>query len=231
MLPAHGLPRRLFEARSFADHGPAAAAGFAVALAKLLRMQIDRSTELPIGVGVPVGVDEGVTIWLPREVDLHPVLLGQRQVVEQTAKGERGRRMRLRHLLLVEALRLREQRLALNLQVLLEQLQLGTVALRLGWHTLSLGSAQVVEHATSSHYAERDPAPPGRFRARLKEQADRLLMFPGAGAILFESYRRVLLRRFAYMVVCLVSGERIDVLALVIFDAIRRGLRRPSLNP
>jgi hypothetical protein len=56
-------------------------------------------------------------------------------------------------------------------------------------------------------------------------------MFPGAGAILFESYRRVLLRRFAYMVVCLVSGERIDVLALVIFDAIRRGLRRPSLNP
>jgi hypothetical protein len=88
-----------------------------------------------------------------------------------------------------------------------------------------------VAHTTSSRYAERDPALPGRFRARLKEQADRLLMFPGAGAILFESYRRVLLRRFAYMVVCLVSGERIDVLALVIFDAIRRGLRRPSLNP
>lgn len=43
-----------------------------------------------------------------------------------------------------------------------------------------------------AYYAERDPALPGRFRARLKERADRLLMFPGSGAILFESYRRVL---------------------------------------
>jgi len=66
-----------------------------------------------------------------------------------------------------------------------------------------------------AYYADRDPALPARFRARLKEQTDRLLMFPESGAILFESYRRVLLRRFPYMVVYLVTGERIAVLALV----------------
>ena len=66
-----------------------------------------------------------------------------------------------------------------------------------------------------AYYAERDPALPSRFRARLKEQADRLLMFPESGTILFESYRRVLLKRFPYMVVYLVSEERIHVLALV----------------
>lgn len=38
-----------------------------------------------------------------------------------------------------------------------------------------------------AYYAERDPALPSRFRARLKEQADRLLMFPESGTILFES--------------------------------------------
>lgn len=66
-----------------------------------------------------------------------------------------------------------------------------------------------------AYYADRDPALPARFRARLKEQADRLLMYPESGAILFESYRRVILRRFPCMVVYLASGERIDVLALV----------------
>ena len=66
-----------------------------------------------------------------------------------------------------------------------------------------------------AYYADRDPALPARFRARLKEQTDRLLMFPESGAILFESYRRVLLRRFPYMVVYLVTGARIAVLALV----------------
>ena len=65
-----------------------------------------------------------------------------------------------------------------------------------------------------AYYAERDPALPSRFRARLKEQADRLLMFPESGTILFESYRRML-KRFPYMVVYLVSEERIHVLALV----------------
>jgi hypothetical protein len=55
-LAAYRLLRKLFQAGGFADHGPAAAAGIAVALAKLSGMQIDRGTELPIGIGVPVGV-------------------------------------------------------------------------------------------------------------------------------------------------------------------------------
>lgn len=66
-----------------------------------------------------------------------------------------------------------------------------------------------------AYYAERNPALPGRFRSRMKEQADRLLIFPESGAILFGSYRRVLLRRFPYMAVYIVSGEPIEVLALV----------------
>jgi len=42
---------------------------------------------------------------------------------------------------------------------------------------------------------------PSRFRTRLKEQADGLHTLPESGAILFESYRRVLLKRFPYMAV------------------------------
>lgn len=65
------------------------------------------------------------------------------------------------------------------------------------------------------YYAERDPALPSRFRARLKEQVDGILLFPESGAPLFEAYRRELLKRFPYMVVYLVTDDRIDVLALV----------------
>jgi len=66
-----------------------------------------------------------------------------------------------------------------------------------------------------AYYGERDPALPSRFRARLKEQVDRLVLFPESGAILFEAYRRVVLKRFPYMAVYITSGDRIDVLALV----------------
>lgn len=40
-------------------------------------------------------------------------------------------------------------------------------------------------------------------------------MYPESGAPLFEAYRRVLLKRFPFMLVCSVSGERIEVLALI----------------
>jgi plasmid stabilization system protein ParE len=49
-------------------------------------------------------------------------------------------------------------------------------------------------------YAERDPALPSAFRARLKEQVDRVGLFPRAGAVPFEDYRRVLLKQFPFMV-------------------------------
>lgn len=54
-----------------------------------------------------------------------------------------------------------------------------------------------------------------RFRARLKEQVDRILLYPESGAVLFESYCRLLLKRFPYMAVYQVSVDRIEILALV----------------
>lgn len=65
------------------------------------------------------------------------------------------------------------------------------------------------------YYEAFDPALPGRFEARLSEQIERIEMLPESGAILFESYRRVLLKRFPYMAVYLVGEERIELLAVV----------------
>lgn len=60
-------------------------------------------------------------------------------------------------------------------------------------------------------YAERDPGLPARFRERLRGQVDVVLLFPTAGAVLFEEYRRVLLSRFPFMVVYLVSDQTVYV--------------------
>ncbi len=40
-------------------------------------------------------------------------------------------------------------------------------------------------------------------------------MYPDSRALLFESYRRTLVRRFPYMLVYVVGRDRIDVLAVV----------------
>ena len=69
--------------------------------------------------------------------------------------------------------------------------------------------------AIVAYYRERDHALPGRFRARLMERVERIELFPESGAILFESYRRVLLPRFPYMAVYLVGDDRLDLLAVV----------------
>lgn len=69
--------------------------------------------------------------------------------------------------------------------------------------------------AIVAYYRERDPALPGRFRTRLMEQVERIELFPESGAVLFETYRRVLLNRFPYMAVYLVGGDRLDVLAVL----------------
>lgn len=73
--------------------------------------------------------------------------------------------------------------------------------------------------AIYDHYEQFDPALLSRLEARLDEQLERIEMFPESGLILFESYRRVLLKRFPYMAVYLVGANRIDVLAVV---AVRR---------
>jgi plasmid stabilization system protein ParE len=69
--------------------------------------------------------------------------------------------------------------------------------------------------AIAAHYALLDPALPGRFRSRLLEQVERIELFPESGAILFESYRRALLKRFPYMAVYLVGDDRLELLAVV----------------
>jgi hypothetical protein len=66
-----------------------------------------------------------------------------------------------------------------------------------------------------AHYAALDPALPGRFRGRLMEQVERIELFPESGAILFESYRRALLKRFPHMAVYLVGDDRLELLAVV----------------
>ena len=69
--------------------------------------------------------------------------------------------------------------------------------------------------AIYDYYEPFDPALPSRFDVRLEEQVERVKMFPESGAFLFESYRRVLLKRFPYMAVYVVSDDRIDVLAVI----------------
>lgn len=69
--------------------------------------------------------------------------------------------------------------------------------------------------AIVAHYAPLDPALPGRFRARLLEQVERIELFPESGAILFESYRRAPLKRFPYMVVYVVDDDRLELLAVL----------------
>lgn len=76
-----------------------------------------------------------------------------------------------------------------------------------------------------AHYREFDAVLPERFEARLDEQIERLGMFPESGAILFDAYRRVLVKRFPYMAVYRVGHERVDVLAVVNPSRDRSGIR------
>jgi toxin ParE1/3/4 len=69
--------------------------------------------------------------------------------------------------------------------------------------------------AIVGYYRERDPALPARFRARFKDQVDRISLFPESGAVVFDSYRRTLVHRFPYMAVYRVVDDRIEVLAVV----------------
>jgi plasmid stabilization system protein ParE len=84
--------------------------------------------------------------------------------------------------------------------------------------------------AIIAHYAARDPALPGRFRARLMEQAERIELFPESGAILFESYRRALLKRFPHMVCTSLATTGLSCSPSSMFVAIPPGskLRSPS---
>jgi len=69
--------------------------------------------------------------------------------------------------------------------------------------------------AISDYYEQFDPALPSRFEMRLEEQVERLEMFPESGTLLFESYRRVHLKRSPYMAVYVVRKDHIDLLAVI----------------
>ena len=73
--------------------------------------------------------------------------------------------------------------------------------------------------AIYDHYEQIDLTLRSRFETRLEEQVERIEMFPESGVILFESYRRALLKRFPYMAVYLIGTHQIEVLATV---AVRR---------
>lgn len=69
--------------------------------------------------------------------------------------------------------------------------------------------------AVLAHYESFDPALPVRFETGLDEQLDRIELWPESGGVLFESYRRVLVQRFPFMVVYDVRSDHVDVLALI----------------
>jgi plasmid stabilization system protein ParE len=80
--------------------------------------------------------------------------------------------------------------------------------------------------AIVTYYAELDESLPSRFRARFREQVSRLRRLPRSGAVLFEDVRRVVIKRFPYLVVYRIQDEQVLVLAVISFrrdpDWIRR---------
>ena len=118
-------------------------AGLPVTLAQLLRLQLGAGPELPLRVGVEVNAGPWLADGQAEEPDLQPGLLHQRQVEEQAREGERGGLVPPGHLLPVQPVGLGEHRLALEVQVLAEQLALAAD----GIGVEPRGAAEEAEHA------------------------------------------------------------------------------------
>ncbi len=78
------------------------------------------------------------------------------------------------------------------------------------------GAAADLE-AIIEYFGGLDASLPARFRARFREQVDRLSEFPDFGALLFDEFRRVVIKRFPYMLVYRVRDAEVQVLAIVSF--------------
>jgi plasmid stabilization system protein ParE len=65
-----------------------------------------------------------------------------------------------------------------------------------------------------AHYLEVDPALATRFGMEVDAALGFIESFPELGRFLFEDYRRVVLRRFPYLIVYCVSGEDVRVLRI-----------------
>jgi plasmid stabilization system protein ParE len=71
--------------------------------------------------------------------------------------------------------------------------------------------------AIAAYYRELDRSLPARFRSRFREQLDRLTEFPDSGALLFGDFRRVVIKRFPYLLVYRIVSDRVFVLAIISF--------------
>lgn len=117
---------------------PAPVTGFAVATLQLLRLEVSRSAELPVRVGIPVDAAPGLTCGQASEAHFHPVLLHQRQVIEEASERELRWEVLLCQLLAGQAVGLRQDRLALAIEILQEHAGLGTIGVRINSHLLIL---------------------------------------------------------------------------------------------
>lgn len=71
--------------------------------------------------------------------------------------------------------------------------------------------------AIAAYYRELDRSLPARFRIRVREQLDHLAEFQDSGALPFDDFRRVIVKRFPYMIVYRVVRDRVLVLAIISF--------------
>ena len=62
-----------------------------------------------------------------------------------------------------------------------------------------------------------DRALPARLRSRFREQLGRLAEFPDSGTLLFDDFRRIVIKRFPYMIVYRIASDRVFVLAVISF--------------
>src|SRR5260370_624200 len=130
--------RQMAKACCFGFDPPAALTGVVIAPPQLFWLEIARGAELPVGISVPVHTAPRLALRQPSEAHLHPVLLDQRQVVQQTGECQFGGCVLLGHLRLGQPVGLRQHGLALVVEVLPEQGGFRASGVRIDSHTLML---------------------------------------------------------------------------------------------
>ena len=119
--------RQLVRTGSSTDDEAAPLARFSVASPELVRFDALCGTELPVGVRVPIDARPRLAGWKSAEADLHPGLLHERKVIEQSCERQPGRRVLQHELCPGQAVRLGQQRLTLVVEVLNQQAELRAV--------------------------------------------------------------------------------------------------------
>jgi hypothetical protein len=110
-----GRPRR---------HLPGAVARVPVPAAQPVGLLLERGAELVIGIGLPVDAREVLAGLVAEELLLEPVLLDERQVVQDAGECQAGAGDLLRELRLRQPVGLEQDRLPLVVEVLLERIPL-----------------------------------------------------------------------------------------------------------